>query len=214
MYDSTNVAALDERTRSLALPRLLSPEIAHAFLSTLWGDLLAQRAPVQSHQDGALRKNAIEIHGRNYAPLLGLHWGITPTVASLKGADLLPSFVFFRIYFGGDVCRVHSDRPACEVSLSLVLGLSDNRPWALDIGTRRATDRDGLAEDFGDEPYESYPMSTGDAVLYHGVERRHGRLEPNPNRWSAHVFMEWVHRDGPHRDEAFERLDLAALPRL
>ena len=205
---------LDERTRALPLPRLLAPEIADAFVRTLWRDLLAQRAPVQTHQDGALRKNAIEIHGRNYAPLLALHWGLTPSIEQLTGGDLLPSFAFFRIYFGGDVCRVHSDRPACEVSLSLTLSLSDRQPWALDIGTRPATVRDGLAEDFGDEAFESYAMSAGDAVLYHGTDRRHGRLQPNPNRWSAHAFLEWVHRDGAHREEAFERLELGALPGL
>ena len=204
---------LDKRTCALPLPGLLAPEIANAFVRTLWRDLLAERAPIQTHREGALRKNAIEIHGRNYAPLLALHWGLTPTVAQLTGSDdLLPSFAFFRLYFGGDVCRVHSDRPACEVSLSLTLALSDGQPWSLDIGTRQATFTDGVEEDFGDEAFESYPMNVGDAVLYQGTQRRHGRLQPNPNRWSAHTFLQWVHRDGDYREEAFEGLELAAAP--
>jgi len=42
-------------------------------LRALWKDLLAGRAAVQTHQQAGLRKNAIKIHGRNYAPLLALH---------------------------------------------------------------------------------------------------------------------------------------------
>jgi hypothetical protein len=205
-------ATLDERTQATALPRLFAPEICDAFVRTLWKDLLAGRATIQTHHQEGLRKNAIEIHGRNYAPLLALHWGLTPTVVDLTGRDLLPSFVFFRIYFEGDVLRVHSDRPACEVSLSLTLASSDSLPWLLSVGTRQADSNRGVEDDFGDEPFDSFPMNAGDALLYRGTERRHGRLDPNPNRWSAHAFFMWVDGAGEHRNEAFERLDLGAAP--
>ena len=33
---------------------------------------------------------------------------------------------------------------------------------------------------------------------------RHGRTAPNPNAWSAHLFLHWVDRDGPYRDHAFD----------
>src|SRR5690349_1363051 len=145
-------AALDERTQAVALPRLFAPEICDAFVRTLWKDLLAGRAAIQTHQEEGLRKNAIEIHGRNYAPLLALHWGLTPTVAGIVGRDLLPSFVFFRIYFEGDVLRVHSDRAACEISLSLTLASSDSQPWPLSIGMAPADPSRGVEENFGDEP--------------------------------------------------------------
>jgi hypothetical protein len=56
-------ATLDERTQALSLPRLLAPEICDVFVRTLWKDLLAGRAAVQTHQQQGLRKNAIEIHG-------------------------------------------------------------------------------------------------------------------------------------------------------
>ena len=205
-------AALDERTQAVALPRLLAPEICDAFVRTLWKDLLAGRAAIQTHQEEGLRKNAIEIHGRNYAPLLALHWGLTPTVAGIVGRDLLPSFVFFRIYFEGDVLRVHSDRAGCEISLSLTLASSDSQPWPLSIGTAPADPSRGVEEDFGDEPFDSFAMNAGDALLYRGTERCHGRLQPNPNRWSAHAFFMWVDAAGEHHDRAFERLDLGAAP--
>ena len=48
-------------------------------------------------------------------------------------------------------------------------------------------------------------MDVGDAVAYRGVDHRHGRTTPNPNRWSAHLFLHWVDPDGPQRGEAFDR---------
>jgi hypothetical protein len=47
-------------------------------------------------------------------------------------------------------------------------------------------------------------MQPGDAVLYRGTQLRHGRIEPNPNGWSAHLFMHWVDRTGPHAAHAFD----------
>jgi hypothetical protein len=47
-------------------------------------------------------------------------------------------------------------------------------------------------------------MKVGDAVLYQGVHHRHGRTTPNPNTWSAHLFLHWVDREGPYRDHAFD----------
>jgi hypothetical protein len=37
-------------------------------------------------------------------------------------------------------------------------------------------------------------MNVGDAVLYRGVNHRHGRLRPNPNAWSANLFLHWIDR--------------------
>jgi hypothetical protein len=47
-------------------------------------------------------------------------------------------------------------------------------------------------------------MEIGDAVAYRGVEHRHGRTTPNPNAWSAHLFLHWVVPDGPHADRVFD----------
>ena len=68
-----------------------------------------------------------------------------------------------------------------------------------------------LDEDFGAEAFTALPMRAGDAVMYRGVNHRHGRIEPNPNLWSAHLFMHWVDVDGPHADHAFDRVNIEAL---
>jgi len=74
---------------------------------------------------------------------------------------------------------------------------------------RAAARKDGridLAdEDFAEEDsHVAVPMQAGDAVLYQGVHRHHGRTTPNPNRWSAHLFLHWVARNGPYANQAFD----------
>ena len=59
-------------------------------------------------------------------------------------------------------------------------------------------------DDFGDEPFSSVEMQPGDAVLYRGMDLRHGRIKPNPNTWSAHLFLFWVERDGNFKQHAFD----------
>jgi hypothetical protein len=136
------------------------------------------------------------------------HWGLTPVVAELAGCELMPTYAYFRVYQQGDICVVHSDRPACEHSISLMMELADEIPWARCIGHNLVEQPPAPERDFGDEEYSPIAMSAGDAVMYRGVNHRHGRIEPNPNRWSAHLFLHWVDANGPHADQAFDRAAL------
>ncbi len=190
--------------------QLVSPEVAQAILHKLKADLGGDRPVPLSRVDqypNLLKRAALEIYGHHYNPLLFFLWGLTPVVSRLVDRDLMPTYDYFRIYREGDVCRVHSDRYACEHSLSLTLDYSDGEPWALEIGKqRRDRPTSAVEPDFGDEPFASVPMKIGDAVLYQGVRHRHARTTPNPNAWSAHLFLHWVDRNGPHRDQAFDGL--------
>jgi hypothetical protein len=192
---------------------LLPKEVAQALLERIEADVKASN---RSFQDFAakldlMRKGTVEISGHHYAPLITFLWALTPVVSQAVGRELLPSYDYFRIYQKGDICRLHSDRPSCEHSLSLTLGYSDGLPWPLDVGSVPMEGPDYLRESFGDEPFASIPMQPGDAVLYKGVAYRHGRSTPNPNRWSAHLFLHWVDRDGPYRSHAFDAERVAAV---
>jgi hypothetical protein len=185
---------------------LISPEVAQAFLRGLKEDVGSQPIPLSrvDQHPNLLRRAAFEVYGHHYKPMLYFLWGLTPIVSSLVGRELLPTYDYFRVYREGDVCRVHSDRYSCEHSLSLTLDYSDGEPWALEIGKERSEPSSRVEEDFGSEPFGSVSMGVGDAVLYQGVNHRHGRMTPNPNAWSAHLFLHWVDRDGPHREHAFD----------
>ena len=186
---------------------LIPPELAKVFLNRLKTDMERVRLPL-SHFDRTspiLNQSAVEIAGSQYRPMIPFLWGLTPTMSQLTGKELLPTYDYFRIYREGDVCKVHSDRESCEHSLSLTLGYSDGKTWDLALGQDRIDEPGDIAEDFEGKLFSSLPMQPGDAVLYQGVHYRHGRVTPNPNRWSAHLFLHWVDRDGPYAEYAFDK---------
>jgi hypothetical protein len=187
--------------------RLIAPEVAQAFVSAFKSGIGEGALPVSgiANYPNLLSRPAFEVYGHFYPPMLFFLWGLTPIVSEIVGKDLLPTYDYLRIYREGDVCRVHYDRPSCEHSLSLTLDYSDGVPWPLDIGTDRSEPSARVEEDFGTERFTSLPMSVGDAVLYRGVNHRHGRVQPNPNGWSVHLFLHWVDRDGPYADHAFDQ---------
>ncbi|HYJ82627.1 MAG TPA: hypothetical protein VEW26_07290 [Allosphingosinicella sp.] len=192
---------------------LIDPSMARTFLRSLARDLGRTVFPMTGKESrpGVLQRPALQVHGAQYPPMKFFQWGLTPLLSELVGRELLPTYDLFRIYRAGDVCRVHSDREACEHSVSLTLDYSDGKPWPLEIGKVPLPERQKrLSEDFEGEEHVSIGMEPGDAVLYRGIHRRHGRTEPNPNRWSAHLFLHWVERDGPFREEGRAGIDEAS----
>ena len=194
------------------LSGLLPPEVTGAIYQRLSSDLdLARNGGRYAVHGSLLTKPSIEVYSHLYPPLATLLWGLTPTAAAMAGHPLLPTYCYFRIYQHGDICRVHGDRPACEHSMSLTLHLSDELPWALTVEKER---KDGplatIDQDYGGSDFAELPMRAGDAVMYRGVNHRHGQISPNPNVWSAHIFLHWVDPKGPHADQAFDRPALVA----
>jgi len=185
---------------------LVPPEVASNLFKQLQVDLATAGKSFETFAQSQplSRQPTIDISGHFYRPLTTFLWGLTPIIGELTGADLLPSYDYFRIYRKDDVCRVHSDRPSCEHSVSLTLAYSDNVPWPLQVGSTRVTREEPCVEDFGDEPFSSVEMQPGDAVLYRGIDLRHGRTQPNPNLWSAHLFLFWVERGGEFEQHAFD----------
>jgi hypothetical protein len=185
---------------------LIPAEVARAFvarfkMATGGGPIPLSRAGVYAP---VLKRAAFDVSAQFFQPMEFFLWGLTPTISQLLGRELLPTYNYFRIYRQGDVCLVHSDRPSSEHGISLTLEYSDDTPWDLQVGKEKLDALYPLSEDFGEMPYSSVRMEVGDAVLYRGSERAHGRMEPNPNAWSAHLFMFYVDRHGPFSDHAFD----------
>lgn len=196
------------------LEGLIPLALTREFLANLRSDLDHSKMSLQAMLKPAdqLARPAVELYGFQYKPMIMFGWGLTPIMEHLTGRTLLPTFSYFRAYQRDDVCWIHSDREACEHSLSMTLAYSDDKPWALEFSRERQQRREPLATDFQGKPYGSVSMAPGDAVLYQGVDYRHGRITPNPNRWSAHMFLHWVDSAGPHRGLAFDKQGIGANP--
>ena len=183
-------------------------ELATGFLARLKIDLSRQGITFDKLDQAGplLRRPAAELYGYHYPPLATFHWGMTPAIVALVGEPLLPTYAYFRLYRAGDICRVHGDRPACEHSLSLTLAYADDLPWSLEVSPLRIEQPFERADEAfrPEEAATAVSMEPGDAVLYQGVHHHHGRTTPNPNAWSAHLFLHWVGRDGLYGQHAFD----------
>lgn len=199
----------DYQQDGYALVKELIPrEVAQAFMALIKRRLLPSGvvpAVPPEFPVGVLKRNVFEVYSEHLPPMKTFLWGLTPAMEQVTGKRLIPTYDYFRLYREGDVCHVHRDREACEHSLSLTLAYSDDKPWPLELGREgEQGPKDIITEDFGEEAMSSLAMQVGDAVAYRGVEHRHGRTTPNPNAWSAHLFLHWVDPEGPHAERAFD----------
>lgn len=115
---------------------------------------------------------------------------LLPTVEQLTSLKLFWTYSYFRVYKRGDVLDKHTDRPSCEISLTLNLGYVDSKPWPLWIQGRRGT--------------SSIELEAGDAVLYRGIECPHWR-EPFEGEACAQVFLHYVDQNGPYAEWRYDK---------
>ena len=136
---------------------------------------------------------------------------LLPHFEKASGKRLYPTYSYARLYEPGEELKIHSDRPACEISATITLGWS-GKQWAIFMAD--PTDKDSEAEPYnseGDNEYKDVKaknisavwMNIGDAVLYRGQEKLHWR-EKFEGEWQAQVFLHYVDADGPHADQKYD----------
>ena len=122
---------------------------------------------------------------------------IRSKVEQCTGIELLPTYSYLRLYKRGNVLRAHRDRPACEISMTINLGMSADEPWPLWIA--------------GPQGIASVSLNPGDGMIYRGCDCYHWR-EPFAGDHLAQVFLHYVDRNGPKSEWKYDkRPHLASL---
>tara|TARA_R110000787_G_scaffold55355_1_gene127814 strand:+ start:4495 stop:5022 length:528 start_codon:yes stop_codon:yes gene_type:complete len=104
---------------------------------------------------------------------------ILPNIEKHTGLELFKTYTYSRLYKKGDVLRIHTDRAACEISLTMNLGGDEWAIWLLDR----------------DENPVKVNLNSGDALIYRGCEIKHwrGKFKHDTH---AQVFMHYVDKYG------------------
>jgi hypothetical protein len=130
-----------------------------------------------------------------------LHFLVKKEIEKRLGMDLHPTYFYDRFYSPGQVLKRHSDRPACEVSVTLQISTTLKNPWPI-----------WFERPDGSESYVL--MNNGDAAVYKGCEREHWRdAMPDEVPWwkkkvakmsgkeieqfHHQVFLHYVDANGP-----------------
>ena len=129
-------------------------------------------------------------------------------IEKILGLELFPTYYYERFYYVGQELTTHTDRPGCEISVTLQISTNSDKLWPLWFET--PTNRKAHID-----------MQDGDAVIYKGCERPHWRfpLQSRFNnverKWNQvrkisddtyhhQIFMHYVNSQGPNVQYAYD----------
>jgi Rps23 Pro-64 3,4-dihydroxylase Tpa1-like proline 4-hydroxylase len=116
----------------------------------------------------------------NYISFLELLCEKTQEVSSILEETVLPTYAYSRVYLKDSVLEKHTDRDACEISLTV--HLNGDKQWPIFIKTPTGEER-------------SVVLNPGDAMLYLGKIAEHWRDSFDGNYYSQ-VFLHYVRSRG------------------
>jgi predicted 2-oxoglutarate/Fe(II)-dependent dioxygenase YbiX len=134
---------------------------------------------------------------------------LLPHFETASGKRLFPTYAYARLYKPGEELKIHTDRPACQISATLTLGFEGD-VWPIYVGDyaeegqgRKAVSEHGKEVWLTNEA--EIKMDVGDAVLYYGMDKVHWRNKYTEGQWQAQVFLHYVDADGPHAEWKYDK---------
>lgn len=207
-YKMTNNKSFEENGYLFVPKMIVNPEMLFCPVPKERGQITYHRkdkftyVPEEQQVNGSLSRY-------NFPSYKELHCLVKKEVETILDIDLHPTYYFDRFYFTGQQLKRHSDRPSCEVSVTLQISTNKKDPWSIWF------ERPDESETFVD-------MKNGDAVIYKGCEREHWRepLQSKYNRvqrtfmklikkeddtYHHQIFLHYVNASGPYVNFAFDR---------
>ena len=149
----------------------------------------------QTWKDDPVSPSADSFYQNNHAVvkdkiLKAFHELMAKEISIHVGKELVPTYLYGRIYKkGADVYR-HKDRPECEYSVSLTLDSSEEeKTWPIFFKAK-------------DDKEYKVEMNAGDAVIYKGQEVEHWRSEKLDKDWQSQLFLHFVDAKGENANTA------------
>jgi len=134
-----------------------------------------------------------QIDGQSFSPswyhdavMTGLLDIKLPVVEKKSKLKLFPTYTYWRYYVYGATLDKHTDRPACEISVTACIKKYDD--WPI------------IVED------KKFELNEGDAVLYNGVLQKHWRPGIYKGSGMAQVFLHYVNQNGPYKNHAYDKI--------
>ncbi len=158
-----------------------------------------------------------------YPQYRNIHIGIRKKLEEVIGRKLYNTYYYDRFYFPGQALTIHTDRDACEISVTMHISTNlpdDLKDWPIKIKTPDTyTDKNKTSISIPGEE-RSCILQPGDGVLYKGCERPHWRdpmpiprrrkrdvimRRDNPDYYYHQIFFHYVLADGQRSHCAWDR---------
>ena len=126
----------------------------------------------------------------NFMPFVKLLVKKVPHISELVEEDVLPTYTYARIYSPNAVLSRHTDRGACEISVTL--NLSQDAKWPI-----------WIKKPSGEEV--SLDLQPGDGMLYLGCTAEHWRDRFEGQEYSQ-MFLHYVRANGSKAGCFFDKV--------
>jgi len=133
---------------------------------------------------------------------------LTPHMEQHTGLSLAPTYSYYRVYRPGNELPRHIDRPSCEISATICLGVNykhvdKNYNWGIyidPIGSGNSENNIYIALNNKGIKVEQLP---GDVLIYKGCENEHWRdkFTAGVGSYQVQGFFHYVNKNGPFYPE-------------
>ena len=143
-----------------------------------------------------------------------IHSKIRSTLEFAIGRKLYNTYYYDRFYFPGQALDKHTDRPACEISVSVHVSTNLKESWPIWIKTPDTFEDSTKSKLIATGENRSVHLGAGDGMVYKGCERPHwrdpmpGLLESKLNKdlslYYHQIFFHYVLQDGVRAQYAWD----------
>ena len=116
-----------------------------------------------------------------------IHSGVRLKLEKIIGKKLYNTYYYDRFYFAGQSLAIHTDRPACEISVSIHISTNLEDCWPIWVKTPD-TYNDDKSEVLSKGKDCAVCLNPGDGMIYKGCERPHWR-DPLVSRHTGDYFI-------------------------
>ena len=145
-----------------------------------------------------------------------IHSEIRLVLEQVIGRKLYNTYYYDRFYFPGQPLIKHTDRPACEISVTIHIGTNIKESWPIWIKTPDTFEDNTMKTLIASGENRSVHLEAGDGMIYKGCERPHwrdpmpGLLESKINKdeslYYHQIFFHYVLQDGTRAHHAWDML--------
>ena len=140
-----------------------------------------RRNNIQPKPVGIVSRDSINVYMEWITTIIHREY-LTSIIEKETDLKLIPTYSFVRKYFKGSTLMSHTDRDACEISLTYCIS---GQEWGIDMGDNTVITK------------------IGNGVIYKGCEIPHGRSKPSSGE-VIQVFSHWVISGGAKSKNAYD----------
>ena len=162
-----------------------------------WGKKIDQftHQPAEMQVEGSLARYW-------YPQYREIHSGIRAKLEKVIGRNLYNTYYYDRFYFAGQELSRHTDRDACEISVTIHISTNMSTPWPIWIKTPDVYSDKSKTEILFSGKNHSIILESGDGMIYKGCERPHWR-DPMPIEYKRTWYGKRVKKNGLYYHQIF-----------